>query len=393
MHTPDEPLANLLFEFRGADIILRSHDNQHFRVPKCYIVNSSPVLDELIQDALDAPEDAHGEAQLPVVQLPASGEILRNLLTFIFPVTSVLPSSAEEIMELLSVANKYQMVSVMDHIRNKATTEHKLFPRRETTLVVFSLARTYRLPFEALRAAEDSVNYPMAIEDLEDELAIIPGASLYDLWKYHEKFRAILASDLETFRKSGARGTLTGLQCTESSSSHIPRWVDTYIKSTRKSPRPISFVEFTIALVRHIGDGARGNGCACASITTQTILNFWKTLTSVYQKSLRKVCVADVTKLTMSQSLFRHHWFYIFGRSETIPNPESIRLHLYQNLWTYTTRTLSSAHPTMSTSASISHYWPWCRLSLEIGFPFSNFQIANQSMNFPWFNCPKTQNC
>jgi len=172
MHTSDEPLENLLFEFRGADLILRSRDNQHFRVPKCYIINSSPVLDEQIQDALDAPEDAHGEAQLPLVQLPESGEILRNLLTFIFPVTPVLPSSAEEIMELLSVANKYQMVSAMDHIRNRATTENKLFPRRETTLIVYSLAQTYGLPFEALRAAMDSVSYSMDIEDLEDELAV-----------------------------------------------------------------------------------------------------------------------------------------------------------------------------------------------------------------------------
>jgi hypothetical protein len=122
MHTSDEPLANLLFEFRGADIILRSHDNHHFRVPKSYIVNTSPVLEELIQDALDAPEDTDGEGRLPVVQLPESGEILRSLLTFIFPVTPVLPSSAEEIMELLSVANRYRMVTVMDHIRNMATT-------------------------------------------------------------------------------------------------------------------------------------------------------------------------------------------------------------------------------------------------------------------------------
>jgi hypothetical protein len=307
MHTSDEPLANLLFEFRGADLILRSHDNHHFRVLKSYIVNSSPVLEQLIQDALDAPEDAHGEGQLPVVQLPESGEILRCLLTFIFPVTPVLPSSAEEIMELLSVANKYEMVSVMDHIRNRGTTMKRLFPGRETTLGVYSLARTYGLLAEANSAAMDLVKYPMEIEDLEDELAIIPGAGLYELWKHHEGTRAKLASGLKKFRRSGARGTLTGLRCTEASSSHIPRWVDRYIKSISENPKLFSLVEFSIALVRHIGDGARGNGCTCASITTETMLNFWNCLRSVYRKRLGKVCVADVTKLSMSQSLFRHH--------------------------------------------------------------------------------------
>jgi hypothetical protein len=30
----DQPIANLLFDYPGADIILRSQDSYHFRVPK-----------------------------------------------------------------------------------------------------------------------------------------------------------------------------------------------------------------------------------------------------------------------------------------------------------------------------------------------------------------------
>jgi hypothetical protein len=45
----DEPLANLLFDHPGADIILRSQDSSLFRVPKIYIVNSSPILGDLIR--------------------------------------------------------------------------------------------------------------------------------------------------------------------------------------------------------------------------------------------------------------------------------------------------------------------------------------------------------
>jgi len=40
----DEPLANLLFKYPGADIILCSHDSHHFLVPKSFIVNNSPIL-------------------------------------------------------------------------------------------------------------------------------------------------------------------------------------------------------------------------------------------------------------------------------------------------------------------------------------------------------------
>jgi hypothetical protein len=31
--TTDEPLANVLFDYSGADIILRSQDSYHFQVP------------------------------------------------------------------------------------------------------------------------------------------------------------------------------------------------------------------------------------------------------------------------------------------------------------------------------------------------------------------------
>ena len=356
MQTSNEPLANLLFEFRGADFILRSHDSHHFRVPKSYIVNSSPVLDELIQDALDHPDAAHGEASLPVVQLPESGDILHKLLTFIFPVTLILPSTAEEIMELLSVADNYQMVFVMDHIRDSITIKDILFRQRDTTLLVYSLAQAHGLRFELIRAARHSLTYPMDIEDLEDELAMTSGACLYELWKYHKSVRAILASKLKKFRTSGARGTLTGLHCADSSPSHIPRWLDVYVESISEDPKLFSLVEFTIALVRHVGDGARGNGCTCASITSQTIRNFWKALASVYNRSLAKVCIVDVTKLSMSQSLPRYDGHNLSCTSKRILNPESIRPSLHPNFWICPTRTLSSDRPTLSISVSISQY-------------------------------------
>ena len=86
MLTLDEPPTNLLFDYPCADLILRSKDSHHFRVPKCYIVNSSPVLAELIQKTLVPPGAAHAKgSSLPVVRLPKSEAILHSLLTFVFP--------------------------------------------------------------------------------------------------------------------------------------------------------------------------------------------------------------------------------------------------------------------------------------------------------------------
>ena len=86
----NEPLPNLLFDHPCADIILRSQDSYHFRLPKIYIVNSSPILDELIRRTLDSLGDANAEVPLPVVQLPERGEILHSVLTFIFLVAPLL---------------------------------------------------------------------------------------------------------------------------------------------------------------------------------------------------------------------------------------------------------------------------------------------------------------
>ena len=296
MPTSDEPLPNLLFEYRGADFVLRSHDSHHFRIPKSYIINSSPVLEELISGALDSPNDAHNEAVVPVVQLPESGAILHNLLTFVFPVTPLLPSTTEKVMELLSVAQKYQMASVLAHIRLSTTQHSPPSNQMEPTLHTYSLAHKYGVHQEALQAAQTILKYPVTIEDLEDKLDTMQGTSLYELWKYYESARAILTSDLTELRTStsGVSSTLGGLRCSVSGSSQTPLWVDDYIKSVGDAPHLFDFVEFNMALARHMRDGY---GCSCSSMSNQTIRNVWDALATVVHGSFEKVCEVDVDEL------------------------------------------------------------------------------------------------
>ncbi|KAH9989307.1 hypothetical protein BJV77DRAFT_1017400 [Russula vinacea] len=59
---------------------------------------NSSILGELIQRTLDSSSDANAGASLPEVQLPESANILHSLLTFIFPVTPLLPPTPEDIM-------------------------------------------------------------------------------------------------------------------------------------------------------------------------------------------------------------------------------------------------------------------------------------------------------
>jgi hypothetical protein len=126
----------------------------------------------------------------------------------------------------------------------------------------------------------------MNIEDFDNKLDIMPGAYLYELWKYHERVRAILSSDLSEFTASGARDIITGF-CSELSSSQIPSWLDHYIESVGKTPNLFDLAELYIAMVRHVK--ANEPGCECASIPSLTIRDFWEALASVVHVSFKKV--------------------------------------------------------------------------------------------------------
>jgi hypothetical protein len=292
--TTDEPLVNIPFNYPGADIILRSHDSHPFQVLKTFITSNSPVLGELIRRTLDSPGDENAGKSLPVVQLPDSGEILRYLLTFIFPVTPVIPSTHEEALELLSVAQKYQMSTVLIHIRGSIARQNPLPTHLEPALRIYSLAQNYGLRPEALQTARNILQHSMTVENFDNMLDCMPGASLYELFKYYERVRAILASDLTEFMGSAAHDTIGGTRCTARSSSQVPSWIDDYIESIGTTPSRFDLVEFNTAMSRHIKATAAANTCECASIPSQTVRKFWEALGSVVRGSYDRVSVVDI---------------------------------------------------------------------------------------------------
>jgi hypothetical protein len=294
--TADEPLANTPFDYPGADITLRSQDSHDFQVPKTSITGNSSVLGELIRRTLATPSDTNAGVSLPVVQLPDSGKFLHYLLTFIFPVTPVIPSTHEEVMELLYVAQKYQMGTVLVHIRGSIARQNPMPIHLEPALRVYSLAQKYGLRPEALQTARNMLQHSMTVENFHNMLDCIPGASLYELLKYYERVRAILASELTEFSVSTADGTLRDIRCTAHSSSQVPSWIDDYIESIGRTPNLFDLVEFNSAMSSHIKATAAANTCKCASIPsqTQTIRKFWDALASVVHGSYDRVSIVNV---------------------------------------------------------------------------------------------------
>ncbi|KAH8985659.1 hypothetical protein EDB86DRAFT_2833071 [Lactarius hatsudake] len=76
---PETPAPNVVvsnetfrFDYPGSDIILRSCDSHNFRVPKLYIVNSSPVLREFLGFQIVLPE-------FPVVKKKTTSNLPRTI--------------------------------------------------------------------------------------------------------------------------------------------------------------------------------------------------------------------------------------------------------------------------------------------------------------------------
>jgi len=266
-----------------------------------YIFHSSPVLGEQVltadnpQSGTAIPADA-AATTLPVAQLSDSGAVLFSLLTYIFPVQPVLPSTVEQVMELLLAAQKYKMDAILTHIRNHIAQQHPPFVRKENSFYMYSLAQKHGLHQEVLQAARSTLGLPtLTIDSLDEKLEMMPGVFLHELCKYHQRVRENLTSDLGDFIASRAHTTFNGPCRTAALGSGVPSWLDQYISSIGRSPSLFDLSRFHMALTGHIQSlsgsrrGASGGCRACATIPSKSILEFWAAFSAVYRDSITKV--------------------------------------------------------------------------------------------------------
>lgn len=286
----DEEPSRTLVDYPDADIILRSCDSQEFRLLKLYIVKCSPILSERIQAiSISGPSRpavlSDVGTPLPVVQLPDCGAILSCLLTFIFPMSPILPCALEEILELLSVAQKYGMASVLEHIRCCIESKDPPLICPENAFHAFPLAQKFGLREEAAKAAKISLAFTLTIENLQGRSDVPQGVYLHELWKYHQNVRTNLLSSNDDFRRSAAGGTLTGLTCVSRTHLGSPKWLDDYIVSITQTPSCFDPLEFQKTLACHV----RNNGCSsCTQIPLQTMRMFWTALTNFVNENVAK---------------------------------------------------------------------------------------------------------
>ena len=97
--SPFEPL-----DVPDANLIIRSSDNIDFRVHKPLLAMVSPFFRDLL--SLPQPSDGEIVQGLPVVRLPESSELLNSLLSILYPVPAVMPSSYEKVFYVLATCQQ-----------------------------------------------------------------------------------------------------------------------------------------------------------------------------------------------------------------------------------------------------------------------------------------------
>jgi hypothetical protein len=88
------------FEVPDANIIIRSSDLVDFRVHKSVLVMTSPFFKDLL--SLPQPSDSETFDGLPVIRSSEDSELLDSLVSILYPVPTVIPSSYEKVLYLLA---------------------------------------------------------------------------------------------------------------------------------------------------------------------------------------------------------------------------------------------------------------------------------------------------
>jgi hypothetical protein len=312
LNRPRHSLSSTIkcLDHQDADVILRTCDLREFHIQRVFIMQSSSKLSSLIQAAsclseATKPLAVDTETPLPIVHLPEGSTIISSLLSFTLPIPPVLPPTLEETMELLSVAQKYDMTHVLVHIRGSVALKDPPLINKTNALHVYSLARTYCLHQEMVQAAHITLRFTLTIENLQDKHDLMPPGHLYKLWRYHQRVKASLMGTIDEFRDSGVCAAFGGCVL---GPYQIPIWINDYIVLMAATPSLFDFTEFQRALAWHTSVGSNGiadQGCSfCAHLPGWIIEEFWGALTAFVHKCMEMVSMTHMNYVATDLKTF-----------------------------------------------------------------------------------------
>ena len=266
------PLPECL-DRREADIVIRSSDNTNFLVHKAILASSSSVFG----DMFSLPQSPNSETidGLPVVDISEDAELVRSLITILYPIPSEIPGSYDRILALLAAAQKYDMDAVQASIRGEVARRKLPVLNGKQAFRAYAIAGSSRLIPEMNLTASLTLGYPMTFEYLGCELQLFERWTLRDLANVRKRCRDKLVTCLESFlHLNGPSNIWTG--CRDGNKAKplkdglvLPTWVHDLFKQqikelkedfTRSLVSPSSIrAKYLEALRRHVASGRCSN--------------------------------------------------------------------------------------------------------------------------------------
>lgn len=212
---------------------------------------------------------------LPLVHFPEGASILNSLISVMYPVPPEIPDSDDQVLNLLSTCQKYDMSSVQSSIRAEINRRGLLSPTGAEAFRVFAVASKMRLIPEMEATARITLNYPLTFEFLGDVLRSFEPWALRKLVRFHQYCRVNLVSRLWLLSRKYLRPPHVWVGCPEANSGALPDWLDNLLVqrhrlTTFADPlpfvNPASFREkYLVALQAHV----RESDCSfCMKIHT-----------------------------------------------------------------------------------------------------------------------------
>jgi hypothetical protein len=180
----------------NADVILQSSDLFKFRVHRGVLVTSSPFFRDMFSLPQPSNDEPAGAAELSIVPVPEDGAVLNSLISMLYPVPPEIPKSNDDILALLSAAQKYDMVTVQSSIRAEASRRAWLSLRRAEAFRMYAIACSRSLIPEMETAARLTLDYPLTFESLGGALRSFEGWALRDLADFRTRCTRSLSSQL-----------------------------------------------------------------------------------------------------------------------------------------------------------------------------------------------------
>jgi BTB/POZ domain len=211
---PTTPQAET-FDVPDANLIIRSSDLVNFRVHKPVLAMASPVFKDLL--SLPQPPDGESVDGLPVVQLSEDSDLLKTLVSMLYPLHPVIPKSYEKVLYslatfsaavpnpcykvlyLLAACQKYEMTAVQSSIRDKVSQGEFPAPYGVEAFSAYAIASGKGLIPEMENAARQTLDHPITFEILGEGLRLSEGWALRDLVNFRKRYRDNLLSCFKSF--------------------------------------------------------------------------------------------------------------------------------------------------------------------------------------------------